>query len=85
MCGMFCKYKDALGVPREGNHKLRDPIFDTALNDVLMTVIGAFAVSWFMNYRFGVVLLILFIIGIILHRTFCVRTTVDKFLFPNAK
>jgi hypothetical protein len=85
MCGMYCKYKDAFGPPREGNHKLRDPIFDTALNDVIMTVVGAFAVSWFMNYRFGVVLLILFIIGIILHRTFCVRTTVDKFLFPNAK
>jgi hypothetical protein len=26
-----------------------------------------------------------FISGIIIHRLFCVRTTVDKLLFPNAK
>jgi hypothetical protein len=29
--------------------------------------------------------LVLFILGIIFHRLFCVRTTVDKLLFPNAK
>lgn len=79
----LCRYKNALGVPREGSHKLRDPIFDTALNDVMMTIIGAFLISWGLNYRFVVVLLILFILSIILHRKFCVRTTVDKFLFPN--
>ena len=27
----------------------------------------------------------LFILGIILHRLFCVRTTIDKLLFPNAE
>jgi hypothetical protein len=79
----FCKYKDALGKLREGTHELRDPVLDTALNDVMMTITGAFAFSWYMNYSFWYVLLILFISGIVLHRVFCVRTTVDKFLFPN--
>jgi hypothetical protein len=27
----------------------------------------------------------LFILGIILHRMFCVRTTVDRLVFPNVK
>jgi hypothetical protein len=27
----------------------------------------------------------LFFLGIILHRLFCVRTTIDKLIFPNAK
>ena len=26
---------------------------------------------------------LLFLLGIILHRLFCVRTTIDKLLFPN--
>ena len=81
----LCQYKNVLGVPREGIHRLRDPIFDTALNDVIMTIVIAFVISWGLNYQFGVVLLIIFVLGIILHRTFCVRSTVDKFLFPNSK
>jgi hypothetical protein len=81
----LCKYKDLFGEPRTGTHELRDPIFDTALNDVIMTIIGTFLISWFMNYSFGNVLLIIVILMILLHRIFCVRTTVDKFLFPNIK
>jgi hypothetical protein len=77
-----CEFKDILGKPREGVHKLRDPIFDTALTDVLMTGIGAFLISRMTNYRFMMVFLVLFVLGIVLHRVFCVRTTIDKFLFP---
>jgi hypothetical protein len=81
----LCKYKDIFGNPREGNHELRDPIFDTAFNDVIMTIIGSYIISYVFNYSFGITLLIIFILGIILHRAFCVRTTIDKFLFPNIK
>lgn len=79
----LCKYKDIFGNPREGNHELRDPIFGTAFNDVIMTIIGSYIISYVFNYSFGITLLVIFIIGILLHRAFCVRTTVDKFLFPN--
>jgi fatty acid desaturase len=80
----YCKYKNSLGELNKGTHKLRDPIFNTALNDVVMTVAGAFVISYITNYQFVLVLVILFIMGILLHRMFCVRTTIDKFLFPRS-
>ena len=36
------------------------------------------------EYDFYKILIALFILGIILHRLFCVRTTIDKLLFPNS-
>ena len=82
---MLCKYKNSLGIPGEGIHKYR--VFNIAIVDVIMTVIGAFIIHrlFFTKHNFWVVLLSLFVIGIIMHRMFCVRTTVDKLLFPNVK
>ena len=77
----LCKYKDALGVPKQGNHSYR--VFDIAIVDVLLTVLGAWLFSRFFG-GFWCWLIILFLLGIILHRLFCVRTTVDKWLFPDA-
>ena len=76
---MFCDFKDSLGKPREGIHKYR--IFDIAIADVIFTIIAALILSYIFKARFWVTLLILFILGIILHRLFCVRTTIDKLLF----
>ena len=33
------------------------------------------------QYKFKIVLLLLFLLGIVAHRLFCVRTTIDKLLF----
>lgn len=79
----LCKYKNALGIPGQGIHSLR--IFGIAVADVIMTIIGAFFLSWVLNWKFGKTLIGLFILGIILHRIFCVKTTIDKLLFPNMK
>lgn len=76
---MLCKYKDALGKPNEGIHKYR--IFNIAIVDVLLTIFVAFIISFFSKINFFIILILLFIAGIILHRIFCVRTTVDKLLF----
>jgi hypothetical protein len=78
----LCKYKDALGKPGKGVHSYR--FMGVAIADVIMTLIGAFIISYFSGYSFLMVAAILFILGIILHRLFCVRTTIDKILFPNA-
>ena len=75
----LCKYKDALGVPGKGIHSYR--IFNIAIADVVMTIIGAYMISYFFNYSFIYTLLFLFSLGIILHNLFCVKTTVDKLLF----
>jgi uncharacterized membrane protein YcaP (DUF421 family) len=77
----FCPYKFILGIPKQGIHSYR--IFDLAIADILMTIIGAAIITYFTKWTFIYVLGTLFLLGIILHRLFCVRTTVDKFLFPN--
>lgn len=77
----LCKYKDALGEPGKGVHSYR--FMGVAIADVVMTVIGALLISFLIKKSFLIVLIILFILGIILHRLFCVRTTIDKLLFPN--
>ena len=78
---MFCQYKDILGKVGEGPHSLR--IFDIAIVDVILTIIGAYVINSFVfpNCKYLLILLVLFLLGIILHRIFCVRTTIDKLLF----
>ena len=77
---MSCKYKDILGKPNSGPHSYR--IFNIAIVDVILTVIVAYIIHLFLpKYNFFIILLLLFILGIIVHRIFCVRTTIDKLLF----
>jgi len=76
----LCKYKDIFGKVGQGVHSYR--IFNIAIVDVVFTVIGAYICHLFMPmYSFGFILIVLFILGIILHRLFCVRTTIDKLIF----
>ena len=77
----LCKYKNMLGIPGKEIHSYR--IGGIAIADVIMTIIGAFIISFLTGWRFWYTLIGLFILGIILHRLFCVRTTIDKLLFPN--
>lgn len=77
MC-IFKTYKDSLGIPDKGVHK---HFMGFAIVDVLMTVIGAALIAYLTKWSFVYVLIGLFLLGIILHRLFCVRTTVDKLLF----
>ena len=76
---MLCPYKNLLGIPGKGIHSYR--IFNIAIADVIMTIIGAYLISRGFNLNFGLVLLILFLLGIVLHRLFCVKTTIDKLIF----
>jgi hypothetical protein len=79
----LCHYKDIFGKPREGAHAYR--ILDIAVVDVVATVIVAFIINRVFGFIFWKSLVVLFIVGIISHRLFCVRTTVDKWIFPNIK
>jgi hypothetical protein len=79
----LCRYKDIFGRPREGAHAYR--IFDIAVVDVAATVIVAFVIARVFSVAFWKSLIVLFIVGILSHRVFCVRTTVDKWVFPNVK
>lgn len=75
----LCAYKNIFGEPGKGVHSYR--IFNIAIVDVVMTIIGAYFVAKYFKLNFVYTLISLFILGIIMHRLFCVKTTVDKFLF----
>ena len=77
---MLCQYKDVLGKPGKGIHSYR--IFNIAIIDVLFTIIGAYIIYLFLpKINYFVILILLFLLGVILHKIFCVRTTIDKYLF----
>lgn len=81
----LCKYKNIFGELGTGVHSIR--ICNIAIIDVILTILGGMLIQtillqWFYIYiELTIVLVSLFILGIILHRLFCVRTTIDKLLF----
>jgi hypothetical protein len=77
----LCKYKNIFGIPKQGVHSYR--IFNIAIVDVIMTILVGYIISCIYKTPFIMTCIILFILGIILHRIFCVRTTVDKLLFSS--
>jgi hypothetical protein len=72
----FCKYKDALGVPNEGIHRHR--LFGFAIVDVVMTILGAFLISWLFKVKLWMSVVGLFALGVVLHKVFCVKTAFAK-------
>lgn len=80
---VFCKYKNFFGEPGKGIHSYR--VFGIAIVDVIGTIIVSAIISYFSGFNFIHISIFLFCLGILLHRMFCVRTTVDKLLFPHAR
>ena len=91
----LCKYKNALGIPYQGFHEKRIPILDLALNDVLGTIfLGIllwgilYELKIFTEILYNQIILciaIMFAVGILLHRIFCVNTRLNKFIFGEIK
>lgn len=77
----LCKYKNLFGIPRQGIHSWR--IFDVAMADVLQTLLGAALISYVFKLPLIYCVVGLFLLGIILHRLFCVKTTVDRWIFGD--
>ena len=75
----LCKYKHILGVEGQGFHSYR------VLNIAVFDLIGAIAIAWFIsmafNLHFVYACIVAFALGIILHRLFCVNTTINKMIF----
>jgi len=76
----LCKYKDILGKPGTGIHKFR--LFNIAIVDVLVVLICAYLIARFFKLPLLYTTIGVFILGIFAHRLFCVRTGIDKLLFP---
>lgn len=85
----LCSYKNIFGVPNTGLHSYR--IMNIAIVDVLATLILAFVIhqvileNWLGIHWISIwwIITICFLAGIIAHRLFCVRTTIDKLLFSE--
>ena len=77
----LCRYKNMFGKPGTGVHSYR--IFNIAIVDVLLTILAAILIAYINKISFIKTAIVLFLLGIFMHRIFCVRTTVDKWLFPN--
>lgn len=77
----LCKYRDALGRPDEGIHAPR--IFGLALFDVAGTAMASVAIASYFEMSFAIVLFIMVLASMVAHRMFCVRTSVDRILFPT--
>jgi hypothetical protein len=82
---MLCKYKDLLGKPNQGFHK---HILGIALFDVIGTLVISFIIYKLPLWSekptkkfFFIIFISVFLLGIILHRIFCVNTTVNKLIF----
>jgi len=78
---MLCKYKDIFGKVGEGLHSYR--LFNIAVVDVISTIFVAYLLKIYIfpQRSFLKLTIILFLLGIILHRIFCVKTTLDKMIF----
>ena len=86
----LCKYKNIFGEPNTGIHSIR--LFNVAIFDVLATLLFAviFHQVIFVNLlnigntvKLWMVILVFYLLGILLHRLICVRTTIDKLLFAK--
>lgn len=76
----LCPYKYSIfGKPNEGIHKYR--IFDLGIVDVIVPIIVSYFIAKYFNYDFKQVTIAMFLLGIIIHRLFCVDTKIDKLLF----
>lgn len=74
---MLCKYSNIFGSPNTGIHSIR--IYDIAIIDVILTLLLALLVSYYLKINIIITFFILIIIGELLHLLFCVKTTFVKF------
>ena len=78
----LCQFKNIFGEPGKGAHSTR--FLGVAVVDVIATILVGLLIAfvWKMNTMQTAILLAgLFLMGILAHRLFCVRTAVDVWLF----
>lgn len=77
----LCKYKNMFGEPNVGLRKYR--IFDIAILDTVVTVLIVYMICWFTKWPFWPTLAFVLVLGVFVHKLFCVQTGVAKKLFPE--
>ena len=75
----LCKYKDINGKPGEAHHKWRIGPF--AAFDIVVTVLPALICAYIFDWNFIIVFTALIVLGIVIHRIFCVNTALNVMIF----
>jgi len=75
----LCKYSNIFGKPKEGVHKHR--FLGFASVDLFATLLVSYLISLKIKKSIIYIFLILIIISIIVHRIFCVNTTLTSLIF----
>lgn len=76
---MLCQYRHIFGKERQGFHSWR--LFDIAIGDLLLTIIGAYLLSFALKTQFIITFITVLVIGVIVHRLFCVNTKINTLIF----
>jgi len=79
----FKKFSTIFGKPNEGVHSYR--LFGLAIIDVIGTIIIGIIINYLFKINLFLILIFLFLLGIVLHRLFCVNTTLNKLIFGYIK
>jgi len=78
MC-IFKNLNKIFGEPGKGLHSIR--ILNIAVVDVVLTILFSYIISKKYKLNFKKTLLNMFLLGVISHEIFCVKTTINKLLF----
>ena len=76
----LCRYRNSLGAPGRGVHT---HVAGVAVVDLGLTLLAAWALARWLGHPWWWWALGLLAAGVAAHRLFCVRTAVDRFLFPG--
>ena len=79
----LCPYKNIFGKVGEGAHKYR--LFDFAIVDTVMTLGLAFIIARYTEQDPILVFIALLLFSIIVHRAFCVESTLTKLALDTQK
>ena len=75
----LCKYSDIIGNPKEGIHSYR--IFDISIVDVAVTILFIIFLYYLLNKPLMYIFTVVILLGIIVHRLFCVNSTINMLVF----
>ena len=75
----LCKYKDIFGKVGEGAHSVR--FFNFAVVDTFLTFVAAYIINYYLKSNVYLIFFILILLSIVIHRAFCVETTLTKMFF----
>ena len=78
---MLCKYRHIFGVEGQGVHSVR--ILNIAVIDLLATLLVGALISHYFKFNLYLTWGVLLLLGILVHRLFCVNTTINKNIFGS--